>query len=95
MLKPFILKVFWRPSINIFTTNKGYVNLHFPMAKIHKYRIVFYEENGNELFEIKQVKETDLTLDYTNFIHAGWFNFELFEDDKLKEKNKIFLQKLF
>ncbi len=95
MLKPFISKGFFRPSLNIYTTNKGYVNLHLPLAKTRKYRIIFYEENGTELFEIKQIKETDLTLDYTNFIHAGWFNFELFEDDKLKEKNKLFLQKLF
>ncbi len=95
MVKPFMIKGYWRPSINIFTTNKGYVNLHLPLVKQHKYRVVFYEEDGTELFEIKQVKEADLTLDYTNFIHAGWFSFELFEDDKLKEKNKFLLTKLF
>ncbi|MBC7722090.1 MAG: hypothetical protein H7068_08705 [Pedobacter sp.] len=95
MVKPFMIKGYWRPSINIFTTNKGYVNLHLPLIKLHKYRVVFFEEDGTELFEIKQIKEADLTLDYTNFIHAGWFSFELFEDDKLKEKNKFLLTKLF
>lgn len=95
MVKPFMIKGYWRPSINIFTTNKGYVNLHLPLIKLHKYRVVFFEEDGTELFEIKQIKEADLTLDYTNFIHAGWFGFELFEDDKLKEKNKFLLTKLF
>lgn len=95
MLKPFLVKPLWKPSTSIFTTNKGYVNLHLPLVKQHKYKVVFFDEEGTEIFEIKQVKETDLTLDYTNFIHAGWFSFELFEDDKLKEKNRFLLMKLF
>lgn len=95
MLKPFMVKPFWKPSTFIYTTAKGYVNLHFPLAKQRKYKVIFYDENGIELFTIKQIKETDLMLDYTNFIHAGWFSFELFEDDKLKEKGRFLLQKLY
>ena len=36
---------------------------------------------------------TDRVLDKTNFVHAGWFTYELYEDEKLKEKNKFQLQK--
>ena len=53
----------------------------------------FYEEDGTELFRIKTIKEPELILDKTDFIHAGWFSFELFEDDKLKERNKFYLSK--
>ena len=95
MLKPFIVKPFWKPSTFIYTTIKGYVDLRFPLAKQRKYKVIFYDESGIELFTIKQIKEPYLTLDYTNFIHASWFSFELFEDDKLKEKGRFLLQKLY
>jgi hypothetical protein len=95
MLKPFIAKPIWKPSVYIYTNAKGSVDMHFPQVKLHKYKIVFYEENGTELYTVKQIKEANLTIDYGNFPHAGWYHFEIFEDDKLKEKNKFQLQKLF
>ncbi|MBC7587001.1 MAG: hypothetical protein H7178_01475 [Chitinophagaceae bacterium] len=93
VIKPFVPKQTWRPSSNIFTNDKGYVNIVLPLAKQKHYRIVFLEENGSEIFQIKHVKEPELVLDKANFIHAGWFFFELYEDDKLKEKNKFYLWK--
>lgn len=87
----FVPKYVWKPSEYVFTNNKGYVTILLPLAKQHKYRVVFYEEDGSELFRIKTVKEPELVLDKTDFIHSGWFYFELFEDEKLKEKNKFFL----
>ncbi|MFC4233564.1 hypothetical protein ACFOW1_16805 [Parasediminibacterium paludis] len=95
MLKPYIPKPTWKPSIYIYTNTKGSVDMHFPSVKQHKYKVVFYEEDGTELYTIKQVKEADLTIDYGNFPHAGWYHFDIYEDDKLKEKNKFQLQKLF
>jgi hypothetical protein len=32
-------------------------------------------------------------LEKSNFPKVGWYNFELFEDDKLKEKNKFLVDK--
>lgn len=95
MLKPYIPKPTWKPSVYIYTNAKGSVNMHFPQVKLHKYKVVFYEEDGTELYTVKQVKEADLTIDHGNFPHAGWYHFEIYEDDKLKEKNKFQLQKLF
>lgn len=91
LLKPFIPRYVWKPSLYIFTNDNGYVTISLPGSKQHKYRIVFFEETGTEIFQIKLVKEDDLILDKSNFFHEGWFHFELFEDDKLKEKNKIYL----
>ncbi|MDE3234675.1 MAG: hypothetical protein KGO81_01885 [Bacteroidota bacterium] len=95
MLKKFVAKPSWKPSQFIFTNIKGFVTIALSNTKLHKYRIVFFEESGKELFQIKQVKEDNLVLDKADFLHAGWFHFELYEDDKLKEKNKFYLEKEF
>jgi hypothetical protein len=92
-LHPFMPKYAWRPSAYVFTNARGYVSILLPQSKQHRYRIVFFDEDNSELFQIKSIKETELVLDKANFMHAGWFSFELFEDEKLKEKNKFYLAK--
>lgn len=94
-LRRFISKEIWKPSIYIFTNKDGYLNISLSEAKNKKYHLKFFEDDGSPLFEIRQVKESLLMLDKSNFVHAGWFRFELFEDDKLKEKNKFYLPKDF
>ena len=90
VIKPFVPKLSWRPSTYVFATEaSNRVTIHLPLPKFHKYRIVFFEENGTELFEIKQPKDDNLILDNSNFMHGGWFSFDLYEDDKLKEHNKF------
>ncbi len=82
-----------KPSTTVFINAKGYVAIHLPLVKTHRYRIIFFDADEKKLFDIKSIKDTDLVLDKTNFIHAGWFSFQLYEDDILKEKNRFFLQK--
>lgn len=83
------------PSFYVYTNKEGYVFINLPDADKKKYQIKFFDSENNLLFEIKTINETGLTLDKTNFLHAGWFNFELYNDDKLVEKNKFFLSKDF
>ena len=83
------------PSFYVYTNKDGYVFINLPDADRKKYHVKFFEENDNLLFEIKNIKEPALTLDKTNFIHAGWFKFELYNDEKLVEKNKFYLSKDF
>lgn len=95
-IKPFIpKKPDFIPSFFVYTNREGYVFINLPDAESKKYHIKFYEEGGGFLFEIKNIKETGLTIDKTNFIHAGWFNFELFNQEVLVEKNKFYLAKEF
>ena len=94
-LRRFVPKEVWRPSEYIFTNKEGYINISLKDAAAKKYHIKFFEDNGTMLFEIKHLKYPVLTLDKANFIHAGWFNFELYENDVLKEKNKFYLPKDF
>lgn len=79
----------WRPSPYVFTNMNGYVTILLPKVKQHHYQVIFFEADGTEIFRIKSVHEPELILDKTDFMHAGWFSFELYEDDKLKEKNKF------
>jgi hypothetical protein len=83
------------PSFYVYTNKDGYVFINLPDADKKKYHIKFYEEDESFLFEIKNIKEPALTLDKTNFMHAGWFKFELYNDEKLVEKNKFYLAKEF
>lgn len=92
-IHPYQPKYIWQSSKYIFVNTKGYVTIQIPLAKKYHYRIIFYEDSGPELFQVKSITETELLLDKTAFIHSGWFYFELFENDNLKEKNKFFLGK--
>lgn len=84
------------PSLYVYTFKDGYVRVRLPDdEKTKKYSIKFFEDNGNFLFELKDIKEKEFKLDKTNFYHAGWFRFELYEDGKLLEKHKFLLEKDF
>lgn len=84
------------PSFYVYTNKKdGNVFLNLPNADEKKYSIKFFEEDGAPLFEIKNIKETSLIVDKANFYHAGWFRFELYEGEHLKEKHKFYLAKDF
>lgn len=85
----------WIPSSYVYTNKDGYVFINLPDAGQKKYHVKFLEENGELLFELKNVKQTALTLDKANFYHSGWFNFELYNDEKLVERNKFYLARVF
>lgn len=90
-IHPFIPQ--WQPSQYVFTNRHGYLTVHLPMVKQHHYRIVFFDADGSVLFELKNLHDPELILDKTDFVHAGWFRFELYEDDVLKEKNRFYLSR--
>jgi hypothetical protein len=92
---PFVAREIWRASPFVYANRDGYINISVPAVAQKKYHIKFFEENGTSLFEIRNVKESPLILDKSSFVHAGWFLFELYEDNVLKEKNKFYLPKDF
>lgn len=79
------------PSFYVYTNNAGEVFINLPDADKKNYNLKFFDDANNFLFDIKSIKETGLTLDKTNFYHAGWFWFELYNDDKLVERHKFYL----
>ena len=94
-INPYVAKEVWRASRYIFVNTDGYINISLPKVEEKNYDIKFFEETGIPIFEIKRVRESPLILDKSTFIHSGWFNFELYEDNKIKEKNKFYLPKDF
>ncbi len=82
------------PSRRIFTAKDNTVIILLPLADVKKYTIKFFDENEVPLFDINKVTENYLILEKANFIHAGWFNFELYENGKLIEKNRFFVGKV-
>ena len=83
------------PSLHVYTNNDGYVRINLPQEEDKKYSIKFYEDDGDFLFELKDIRTRSFKIDKTNFYHAGWFKFELFENGKMIEKHKFYLQKDF
>ena len=82
------------PSIYISTYKNGYVHVKLP-EEDKKFSIKFFEDDGIFLFELKDFKEKEFSIDKADFYHAGWFRFELYGDGKLIEKHKFYLEKEF
>ncbi len=84
------------PSLYVYTCRDGYVCIKLPEnEKPKKYSIKFFDNEETFLFELKEIKEQEFKIDKANFYHAGWFHFELYEDGKLLEKHKFYLEKDF
>jgi hypothetical protein len=69
--------------------------ISLPDAEEKKYSVSFLSDDNKLLFEVKDIKSTSLIVDKTNFVHSGWFWFELFENGALKERQMFFLPKDF
>jgi hypothetical protein len=81
------------PSVFVHTNNQGQVVIALPPEKTNQYTLKFYREDGTPLFTMNKIRESQLTIDKSNFIRSGWFKFELYENNQLKEKNKFFIPK--
>ncbi len=77
----------------VFTDKKGYVNLRLAHPKFYRYIVRFYESTGKLAFEIIAPKEDWLILEKSNFIHAGTFDYEVWQDGMLHDKGRITLQR--
>ncbi len=85
----------WIPSSHVFTNTDGYVQIFLADALQKNYRLRFYDENHKPIFSIQHVTQPQLLLDKTDFMHSGWFYFDLYEDNKVKERNKFYIPKDF
>ena len=95
LIKPFVAKEVYKISVFVFAAKDGNININLPDAKRKKYSVRFFEQDNTALMEIKDIKDTQLVLDKANFVHAGWFRFELYEDGRLKERNRLFIPRDF
>ncbi len=87
------IKEVFRASANVFTAKDGNITILLPEFETKNYSIKFFEDDNTPVFELKEINNGQLTVDKTNFMHSGWFRFELYEEGKLKEKNRFFIPK--
>ena len=83
------------PQYRVIANKDGLVRISLLDFGSKKYSIKFYEDDNTFLFELKNIKEASLMIEKSNFYHSGWFKSELYEDDKLIEKNRFFIPKDF
>jgi len=83
------------PVYRIVANKDGLVRISLADVANKKYSIKFYEDDDTFLFELKEIKESSLMLEKSNFYHSGWFKSELYENEKLVEKNRFFIPKDF
>lgn len=95
LIRPFVPKEVFRLSRYVFTDKSGLLHIELPEATRKTYRLRFYEEDKTFLFEVRDIRDQVLLLDKANFQHAGWFLFELFENEVVIEKNRFFIGKDF
>ena len=67
------------------------VTLYLKDAETKKYSVKFYDDDRNLLFVLNKLHETDLIVDKVNFVHAGWFYFEVYESGRLLEKDRVYI----
>ncbi|HEV3222394.1 MAG TPA: hypothetical protein VGZ90_05915 [Puia sp.] len=95
-IKPYIEiykepKEVYKISPFVFTSKDGNVTISLADYNHKNYFVAFYETDNTLVLEVKDIKYPVLIIDKTNFGHSGWFRFELYEDGKLKEKNKLLI----
>lgn len=81
------------PSGFVYTNPFGNITVVVPVDKQGQYAIKFFDDNGDEIFRIANIKEHIFSIDKSNFMRAGWYKFELYENNVLREKNKVLVPK--
>lgn len=81
------------PSKYVFVGKDNNVTIAIPDAATKKISIKFYDEKNAFLFELSKINEPYLIMEKVNFLHAGWFFFNLYENNNLIEKSKFLIQK--
>ncbi|MBM3414196.1 MAG: hypothetical protein FJY16_04580 [Bacteroidetes bacterium] len=84
----------YAPSLFVYAHADGNIRVQVPnRTRLSRYRIKFFETDKRFLFELKNLPAPSFQLDKTNFLHGGWFLFELYEDSRLIEKHKLYLDR--
>ena len=95
LIRPFVAKEVYRSSTYVYAGKYGNIHVMLPGAAQKHFAVKFFDENKRLLFELSEIRDPALIVDKTNFQHSGWFYFELYDGDQLKEKNKFFIPKEF
>jgi hypothetical protein len=84
----------YAPSLFVYTNQDGNVNISISGTQNDHYSLKFFDTSGVNIFTIPYITENFLILDKSNFLHSGWFNFELYQNETLKQKWKLYIPDL-
>ena len=57
-----------------------------------KYKVRFFDGQDQFLFEIRQIRDSLLIVEKANFRHAGRFQYEIYRDNVLVERNTFIIK---
>ncbi len=86
-----ISQVITYPSKRIFTDKDNNVVTKLFNVSANKYVIRFLTEDYKLLFEIKNPVDDYFVIEKVNFIHGGWYQFEIYKNEFLLEENKFYI----
>jgi hypothetical protein len=89
-VQPYSPPYLQKTSEYVFTDRDGFIVVKLPDNN-KKYELVFLEEDDTPVLEFKQLRQLQFTIDKTNFYHGGWYKFEIRENGRIKERNKVYL----
>lgn len=81
------------PNKFIFTDKENNLVINLPDAEKENYSLQFFDFKEKLILEIKKVKESYLIAEKVNFIHTGWYHYQLYNDGILLEKYKFYIGK--
>ena len=80
----------WIPSKFVFTNTKGNLTIQLPNTNTKRYSLFIYD-GKLLLHNITNLQEDYWIIEKSNFYHSGWYNFELYCNGELLERNKFLL----
>jgi hypothetical protein len=81
------------PSKFIYTNKDNNLILNLPDADTQNFSLRFFDDKDRLVFEIKKINEPYLIVEKVNFLHTGWFYYDLFSDGILLDKYKFYIAK--
>ena len=81
------------PNKFIFTDKENNLIINLPGAEKENYSLMFFDFKEKLILEIKKIKESYLIAEKVNFIHTGWYHYQLYNDGILLEKYKFYIGK--
>jgi hypothetical protein len=72
----------------------GNLTIKLPPYQLDSYSMIIYALDGHTpLFKIRHFSDDELILDKGSFLDAGWYNYDLYQDGKLKQQGRFLVPK--
>ena len=83
------------PSVSGFIRREknGDIVIAIPTVEREKYKIRFFDDDDHFLFEVRQIRDPMLIVEKYNFQRSGMFQYELYRENLLIERNTFLIRK--